>query len=366
MSEQETLNFMSEQETLKPLPYPVYFVSKNSTEMWKELMNSSTPPPVEQLYERLLHTRDTWSVQTYIQLKRQGLDVHLVSHYVPGSICITTYDDLLIRDLPFNSYVVACRHDRGRPEICEQRIVQNQLNVIDHTDHLLTLWSQPNLQPRDQSRGTKVENIVFKGMAINLAEPFKSPEFLTRLQSLGISLSVSPADLEARFAEWTDYTKADVVLAVRNCTEYDLSIKPPGKLINAWFAGCPAFLGPEPAYQSLRESELDYIEVRSPDDVITALLRLRDAPALYSAMVDNGFRRAKTFTSDCLALCWRDLLAGSIADGYERWLRQSPIQKLVGRPAQFAWRAIKHKRESRHFFINIRSGSRLFSDSVPG
>jgi hypothetical protein len=83
-------------------------------------------------------------------------------------------------------------------------------------------------------------------------------------------------------------------------------------------------------------------------------------------MVDNGFRRARAFTPDRTALLWRDLLAGSIAEGYERWLRQSPIQKLIGRPTQFVWRAIEHKRERRHFFINIYTGPRLFSEPVPG
>lgn len=37
------------------------------------------------------------------------------------------------------------------------------------------------------------------------------------------------------------------------------------------FAGCPALLGPEPAYQFLWKSELDYIEIRSPNDVISAI-----------------------------------------------------------------------------------------------
>jgi len=353
---------MSEKETLPSLPHPVYFVCKN-TKVWKELMNGASPPPVEQIYKQFLDSSDCWCVQTYVHLKRRSLDVHLVPNYVPGQICIITNKDLTPRDLPFNSYVVACRHDRGRPEICDQRIVQNQLNVIDHTDHFLPHWPQPNLQARDRSRGTKIENLAFKGLDYNLAEVFKSSEFLTQLQSLGIKLSVTPASLDERFGDWTDYTKADVVLAVRNATEFDLTVKPPSKLINAWFAGCPAILGPEPAYQALRESELDYIEVRKADEVIAALRRLQDNPGLYSAMVENGFQRAEAFTPDRIALLWRDLLAGSIAEGYEQWLRQSPIQKLVGRPVQFVRRRIKHKREDQYHAGNIHNGPRLFSES---
>ncbi|MEQ8757972.1 MAG: hypothetical protein RID09_31250 [Coleofasciculus sp. G1-WW12-02] len=345
---------MQELSTQKPLPYPVYFISKN-IQVWQDVMESPHPPPVEQIIDRFRDGNDSWSVQTYVQLKRRGLNVHLVPRYIPGQICVTSYDHLGLRDYPFHSYVVACQHDRGRPEICEQRIVQNRLNVIDSTDHFIPFWPQVALKPRDRCRGSKVETIVYKGRSIYFAQPFQSPEFLQQLQSLGMTLSLSTDLSQGGHRVWTDYRQADVVLAVRNCTEYDLSIKPASKLINAWFAGCPALLGPEPAFEHLRQSELDYIEVRSPQDAIAALKRLRDEPELYAAMVENGFRRAKDFTPDRIALLWRDLLAGSIAEGYNRWLSQSPIQKLIGRPIKFMGRAIKHKREKQRFWVSIRN-----------
>jgi hypothetical protein len=347
---------MNEQGVLKPLPYPVYFVCKNTT-VWSDVINGDVPPVIEQLHERFVNANDSWSTQPYIQLKQRGLDVHLVPQCIPGKICIVTYEDLAIKDFPFHSYVVACRHDRGRPEICEQRIVQNQLNVLDSTDHFLPHWPQPGLQPRDKSRGTKLENVAYKGRSGNLAEPFKNPDFLQKLRSLGINLSVSPKNHEERVRDSRDYKNVDVVLAVRPnfFSEYYLSLKPPSKLINAWLAGCPALLSPDPGFQSLRRSELDYIEVLSPDDVIAALVRLRDNPSLYSAMVENGFRRAEEFTPDRIALLWRDLLADPIAKGYNKWLSQSPIQKLIGRPTRFFLRTIKHKRERKHYEINIRN-----------
>lgn len=350
---------MNEQEPLKQLPYPVYFVCKD-TKGWSDLLNSASPPPVEQLYQRLCSGRECWSVQTYVHLKRRGLDVHLVPEYIPGSICITTYDDIVFKDLAFKSFVVACRHDRPRPELCEQRIVHNHLNVLNSNDHFLQPWPQPNLQPRDRSRGAKIENLVYKGLAYNLAEPFKSPEFLTQLQSLGVNLLISPNEVKP--SDWIDYTQADLVLAVRNCTEHDLASKPSNKLINSWLAGCPALLGPEPAYQFLRESELDYIEVRSPAEVISAISRLRDNPELYLAMINNGFQRAKDFTEDSTAIRWRELLAGPIAKDYEQWLRQSPIWKLVGRPVQHVWRRSKHIREYDQFLVKIGTGPRLFPE----
>lgn len=353
---------MEQLPTLSPLPYPVYFVTKN-VEVWEDVMTGKTKPILENLYHRFVDANDSWSTQPYIQLKQRGLNVQLVSRVIPGKICIVTYEDLAIKDLPFRSYVVGCRHDRGRPEICEQRIVQNPLNVIDETDHFLPHWPQPGLKPRQHDRKSKVENLVYKGRGNNLASPFKTSDFLSQLEKLGIQLLMSPEDNNReRVIDATNYETADVVLAVRNCTEYNLSIKPPSKLINAWLAGVPALLGPEPAYQQLRKSELDYIEVRSPQEVIQAIKRLKNDPDLYLAMIENGRQRAKEFTPDQIALHWRNLLAGEIATGYEKWLNHSSIYKTFGRPLQFAYRAFKHKQERKYFLENIHKGTRLFPE----
>ena len=359
---------------LKPLPYPVYFVCEPATEEWNKLIHKNNSSSAEEIIDKLFkHFSEAracdgafnWSVQTYIQLKQRGLDVHLVSQPLAGSICVAPYDHLSARGLPFNAYMVACQYDRGRPEICEQRIVQNKLNLIDSTDHFLPHWPQPNLYPRDPSRGSLIENLVYKGREQHLAKSFKNPEFLGQLQSLDINFSFktnASSNLEQAWVDWNDYTTADVVLAVRDSTGYHLSFKPPSKLLNAWFAGCPALLGPEPAYQQLRESELDYIEVRSWEDAIAALRRLKDEPALYAAMAENGLRRAKDYTPDAIASRWRDVLAGPIASGYERWLHQSPVQKLLGRPVQFAFRLIQHNRTRRNFWANVAKQSKTFSD----
>jgi hypothetical protein len=352
------MNMINNELPLEPLPYPVYFVCRN-TKAWHDLMTGVYPPSADEIYGRFLDLTDCWSVLTYVHLKRRGLNVHLVPHFVPGEICIIAYDELAIKDLPFTSYVICCRCDRGRPEICDRRIVQNSLNIVNATDHLLPHWPQPNLQPRILTRGTTIKTIVFKGFLWNLAKSFRSPEFMQQLQDLGVELQVSSADLGERVCDdWIDYTQADLVLAVRDCTEYNLAFKPASKLVNAWMAGSPALLGPEPAYRSLWRSELDYIEVCSPGDVLEAIRRLQHEPSLYTAMVENGFQRAKEFTPDYIASLWRDLLAGPIAENYEQWLHQSQIQKLIGRPIQFVHRSIKHKQAIHEFRKKIDVGFR--------
>lgn len=357
------LNLNSEQTCrLDPLPFPVYFISR-SFERWHDIIdNDELPENLDELYAKSTDSHDVWSPQTYLALKERGLNVHLVSEYVPGAICIATYDTLRTRDFNFKSYVVACQHDRGRPELCDERIVLNHLNVIDKcTDHFISQWPQPNLIPRDTSRGSLLKNLDFKGMLGNLAYPFQDPDFSRALkEGLDIDLRFkSGRNVDVRDF-WKDYSQTDAILAIRNQTEYFLTRKPPIKLVNAWLAGVPAILGPEVGYQAMRQSELDYIEVKSPDEAIAALKKLKEQPKLYEAMVTNGLERGKEFSPNKIAEKWREVLAGPVADGYRAWMDQNPIQKTFLRPFNFAYRVLKHQQEKRYYSYHIQHGDRLF------
>jgi Glycosyl transferases group 1 len=364
---QKNLNnhpFATQETLFPPLPYPVYFVTKDPK--WLDLIQCDSLPPVASLYERCLKDHDIWSAQAYIDLKQRGFNVHLVADPVPGQICVIPYYHLYPKDLLFKSYVVACQHDSPHPKLCNQRIVINPSRVLDHTHHFLPHRPQPNLKPRNSERGATVQNLVFKGKAFNLCPPFRSPEFLAELEALGIQLITNTEQVQSdrdTFAGWADYSQADVVLAVRNLTEFDVSRKPALKLINAWFAGCPAVLGPESAYQALRKSPLDYIEVRTPEEAIAALQYLQNHPDIYQAMVENGLRRAQEFTPDRIVLAWYDLLSGPIAKGYEAWLQQSSIQKHLVRPAQYVWQVAMHRLAHQQYLHQIHHGPRILDSN---
>lgn len=342
--------------SLQPLPHPVYFVC-NDPDLCEKFAHVSEMPNFEHFYRPERGGSCSWIVQTYLQLKCRGLDVRLVSQYIPDAICVVAREELmkkrLLKSLPFRSYLVVCQQDRPRPFICEHRVVQNLCNVLDEMDHFLPLWSQPDLKKRAPQRGNLVKNLVFKGRFYYLPQTYKSPAFLEQLQALGFCFFLRE-DYSPDIKDWMDYFEADVALAIRHTPQLYLESKPASKLINAWFAGCPALLGPEPAYQALRQSELDYIEINSPEDVLQALQQLRDEPGLYRAMVENGWRRAQDFTPEKIAGLWRNLLAGPIASGYEQWKQQSFIQKKINRPLQFTYRLMKQERERRRF--NLLTG----------
>lgn len=334
-----------------PLPYPVYFV-RNDPELCATLSNLDKMPPFEEFYRAEWGGSSSWIVQTYLQLKGRGLDVRLVSHFVPGAICVVSREELmkrqLLKCLPFQSYLIVCQQDRPRPYICQHRIVQNQLNVLTDRDHFLPHWSQPDLQVRDPARSDRIENLVFKGRWYYLPNEYKTPEFAAQLHAIGIHFKTTP-DYQVDLQEWTDYQTADVLLAVRQKADLYLESKPPTKLINAWMAGCPALLGPEPAYQALRQSELDYIEVNSPEQVIQALQRLQANPQLYRAMIEHGWQRSQAFTSEQIASQWYQVLSGPVAHGYEQWQQCSTMWRWFAHPTQFGYQLVRQERERRSF-----------------
>ncbi|MEO1378400.1 MAG: glycosyltransferase [Cyanobacteria bacterium J06635_10] len=356
------------------MPYPVYFVChlpKESENLLRKVIHegasSTAEDLIDQLYEVLrLWSPDhragigtdilNWPIQTYVQLMKRGLNVELVSRYVPGQICVAAYEQISPKKLAFNSFVVACQYDRGRPELCNHRIVQNQLNVIDvNTDHFVPHWPQPNLICRDHNRGNRLETLAYKGRFRNLADSFKQSDFIKALEQLGTTLIAdknTKTDLKQVWVNWHDYSQVDVVLAVRNNNPFLLKFKPASKLINAWLAGCPALLGPEPAYQQLRKSDLDYIEVQSPEDAISALKRLKSEPGYYQAIVENGWQRMREYDADGVAKFWRDVLAGPITEGYKSWQKQSLLGKVIGRPIWYAQQAQYHKQQRFLFNTN--------------
>jgi hypothetical protein len=322
--------------------YPIYFVHRELSK-WPELVGGESIDP-NTCPRRFFEGPDHWTLQTYLYLKRRGDPVHLADDFVPGQINVVYYDDLLLKARPDRAFIVAIQPDRPRPAACDIRIVQNRLQVRTESDHHVVFWPQPGLQPRDPLRKNSLCRLGYLGMGIYLAKPFQDDVFRRRLAELDIELVIREKD-------WTDFSDLDAILAVRQVSPFDLTIKPASKLINAWIAGCPALLGAEPAYQQLRISPLDYFEIRSPDDAIAALRRLRDEPGLMDQMIANGHRRAEAFSVDHIASRWESILSGPVSDAYERWQRESPIFRTI----RFAFRSFEHKRQRRRYARLIRT-----------
>ena len=170
--------------------------------------------------------------------------------------------------------------------------------------HHLHMFPQQQLQRRRGARARTIARVVFMGDRHQICPSLTSPDFLARLRAVGVTFDVVD---KSRIAEWADYRDADLVLAVRP-PGTQVELKPPSKLINAWLAGVPALLGPEPAYQRLKRHPHDFIEVSVPAEVFDAIMSLRRDPEQYAAMLRRCEARAAEFTADAIAGQWADVL----------------------------------------------------------
>jgi hypothetical protein len=322
--------FLDEGESPARLPHPLVFVQPG-VERWADVVGADPVPLPGEIHSRFERGADAWTIVSYLALKARGHAVELSPATLPHRICVAHRDNLNWRELPFDSYIVAVRADRGPVWLSDWQIVQNAVLEGERT-HYLPYWPQPGLLPRDPARGTRLERVGFMGRERNLAEPFRDAAFRRRLGDMGMQLAVQTSR-----AEWHDYREIDAILAVREGNSAWLSTKPASKLVNSWHAGCPAILGPEPAYDELRESEWDFATAASPDEAVAALAALRD-PERYARVVENGRVRARSFTVPAIARRWEHFFRSQVGPDYERWRLEDTGLRRPLRLARFAWR----------------------------
>lgn len=265
----------------------------------------------------LRRAKDVWILQTWIRLRRLGHPVTF-GHAVPENGIIVYHkedQELLLRRLPHGAHpiLVGVRSDFRSADAADFEVLQNGYYADRLRGMFVPHWPQPGLIPRDPARGSRVENIAFKGYAGNLIPGLRGEGFRAFLREHQLSFVEDAVLDDARDhpiqAAWHDYSDADVVIALRPGRT---THKPASKLCNAWLAGVPAILSPDYAYRELRRGPLDYIEASTVEEVQQAVMRLKHDPTMYRQMVENGRRRGRDFTVDQVAAVWAKLLFESV------------------------------------------------------
>lgn len=275
--------------------------------------------------------RRAWVAQTFFRLRQRDFPVGLC-HEIPGDGLVVLHADkkstaafLAARPSRRLVSVVTCA-DRQHPRWADFRIVQNGSRADRRRTFFVPHWPQAGLQPRSPDR--RLTTVAFKGQLNNLHPMFRGQRWLDYLKDRGLSFQDDSAPYlgsnpPAQDIAWHDFREVDLFLAVRPNLSLRYHHKPATKLVNAWMAGVPALLGPEYAYQEMRRSELDYVEVTSLEEAMAGVDRLLDDPGLYRAMVDNGRRRAAEFHPDRIAERWVELLFDTFQTGRRglwRWV----------------------------------------------
>lgn len=309
-----------------------------------------------ELAQRAAGATNIWVQVTAAIFARAGLPVTVSDRLEPGAVNVVAGEEFGAAEADPACFCVAARADGHRPVLAHHVIEQNRRRAARRDTAYVPIWPQPGLIPRDAARGARFETVAFKGSVVNLATGMRGADFAGRLAAEGLSFRVDRRDSDPRGRRFMhDYREVDAVLAVRDLTLGDYFQKPASKLVNAWSAGVPAVLGPEPAYREERRIGLDYVEVRSAEEAVAALVRLRDDPGLRARMARNGRFRARAFTREAVLARWLEVLNGPVRARFERWQAQGAARRRL----RFALARPSDRAAQRVAWIKAHRGPRM-------
>jgi hypothetical protein len=104
--------------------------------------------------------------------------------------------------------------------------------------------------------------------------------------------------------------------------------KPPSKLINAWHANIPFIGGFDSAYTQVGTPGINYLRAKTPEEILKAVLLLKNNPLLYEELVQKGKQKAIHYTNEKIAKIWEEVLLGPVYQRYEKWLTQPKYEWL--------------------------------------
>lgn len=289
----------------------------------------------------------TWTLQTYLRLKKNGFPCHLVSTVPLSGILIAHRESLSAIDGFFkekvyptkNLYVVDISADLDFYSYANFHIVQNPYQTTLQTDSFfMPHWPQPALIKRDALRGDRFENIAYCGNQKNLHPELRSKDWKMALEENNFKWSskyqhfdhLNP-DTYFTNSDWNDFSDVDCLIAVRNFQKTKknrFNHKPASKLYNAWLAGVPAILGKESAYHYLKTNEFDYLEADSTHEVLKQLLMLKTNLSLRKRIIANGLVRAREIEAGVTLKKWVDLIHNVLMPRYERWISKNRVQQF--------------------------------------
>lgn len=338
------------------LAHPVNFVC-TWDRVWPEIReNPDARLDEATIARRCINCTDTWVLRTFCVMRAAGYPVTLSDRVEPNRINISSVQVIGRRNRSFDAFVVLARCDHHESRLANIVIRHNDRCEPGAGGIYLPTWLQPGIIPRDPARGTDIKVLGYKGLLPNLDPDFRSDAFREALARRNVVLDASEAMPSGGGEDdWADYSACDVTIAVRNISVNFARAKPGSKLVNAWWGDSPALLGPEPAFQEMRESELDYVETTTPQDALDAIDRLQADPALYLAMIENGRRRREAYSEAAMLDQWIQAIDGPIREAFEAWRgKPKPLRALQ----VAAWMA-QEPGESRRYLESIKSGPKI-------
>ena len=276
------------------------FIAANFADFQTLMDESGNPDDIPQRF--YCGGRGVWTFQTMLSL----------NYYYPGEIgfswgtqCRADAINLLHNDhfgyriKPWNGLTVVARTDRP-PVLGADYVVEQNPAVLSAPRRIfIPHWPQPGLQPRERDDNT-VRTVAYFGSKDSFPDAYQTEEFKQRLADQGITLRIS-------FDNWTDYRDVDVCLSFRKHHDHRLARKPASKLINSRLGKTVMICDDEPSFRAIRESELDYLIAKTPDETFAAIMKLKNSPDLFARMREQGEKRRLAHSHEAVAANWNAL-----------------------------------------------------------
>lgn len=261
-----------------------------------------------------------WCLQSYLRLSLVGRPVTCGNSLVDDGINIVHGKQLRQLKATAKHFLVCARADFPPCRWAHFQLVQNRLQLGRNTVYV-PHWPQPGIRPRDDSR-TTVQHVAYSGLTYNGNMAGTVEQWSASLRAEGFEFSVLTGETTC------DLRHVDVMVAVRSFDQRTYSHKPPSKLFNAWAARTPLIGGYDSAFSQVGRPGVDYIRVKSLEEAVIALRRLRDEPVFYRDIVQSGTSRFRQYESGQLTQYWWDILAGPIRERYQRWQRHTVRESI--------------------------------------
>ena len=253
-----------------------------------------------------------WLLQAYLILKQRGiLNVICSNHFVPGCInIIHSYDLIKLRGTS-KDFIVCIKGDFPWRKWAHYHIVQNQ-NELKANTSFLPLWVQPGLIKRNADR-KGVTRVAYAGQTWNGNLAGTEETWTNLFKPHAIEFVNLPT------GACHDLRDIDVLIGIRSFDDKPYNSKPPSKLVNAWHAHIPFIGGNDSAFKQVGTPGKDYLLATSHQEVLNAVLQLRDDPNFYQSLVNNGIEKSKNYTQENIAKAWETVLGGPVLERFKRW-----------------------------------------------
>jgi hypothetical protein len=262
-----------------------------------------------------------WCLQCYLILsKRNQLNIQCSNSLNQNAINLLHSDQLLkIKGKP-NQFIVCIRADYPKRYWAHYHIVQNKNQLCSNTS-FVPHWVQPGLIARNPIR-QKILRVAYSGQTFNGNLASDEDTWKKLFESYGIEF----VTLTAGF--WHDLSCIDVLIGIRSFDKKPHDTKPPTKLFSAWHSRIPFIGGYDSAFMQVGTPGEDYLLAKTPEDVVAAVLKLRDDHNLYEKLVKNGLAKAALYNENAIAETWENILLGPVTKRYEQWKFRPTYEKI--------------------------------------